>query len=100
MPKSNLLSLTAEEPAAFLIESDGDGQWRLFARQGYASGSKEQIDEDAEDKETEEKPRGAVYATDEGSCFLLLVKGADDGSGSAEVEIVMTGQPGDSEISG
>ena len=40
------------------------------------------------------KPLGTVYATDAGKLFLT-VTGADDGSGSAEVEIVNTGQPDD-----
>ena len=78
---------TAEEPAAFLIESDGDGLGGFLPVRGMQR-TKEQIDEDAEEKT---KPRGAVYATDKGMLFIL-VKGADDGSGSAEVEIVMTGQ--------
>ena len=74
-------------PAAFVIESDGDGNGSFTNVRGMQRTKAQK----AADAESEEKPLGTVYATDAGKLFVT-VTGADDGSGSAEVEIVMTGQ--------
>ena len=75
----------AKAPAAFEIESDGDGNGRFEDVRGMQR-TAAQVKADGE---SEEKPLGAVYDTDKGMLFVT-VTGADDGSGTAEVEIVAT----------
>ena len=77
----------SKAPAAFVIESDGDSNGSFKVVKGMQRTKKQK----EADKESEEKPLGAVYDTDAGMLFVT-VTGADDGNGSAEVEIVNTGQ--------
>ena len=79
-------------PTAFVIESDGDGDGSFANVRGLQRSKTEK----AEDKESEEKPLGKVYANiaggDTKGSLFITVTGADDGTGSAEVAVVNTGQ--------
>ena len=72
-------------PAAFEIESDGDGNGSFADIRGA---QRTKAVKDAEAK-AETTALGAVYDTDPGMLFVA-VTGGDDGSGTAEVEIVNT----------
>ena len=76
---------TDKDPAAFEIESDGDGNGRFEVVRGM---QRTKAVKDAETK-AETKPLGTVYDSYPGMLFVT-VTGADDGSGTAEVEIVST----------
>ena len=78
---------TVKNPAEFIIETDGDGDGSFVRVKGL---QRTKAVKDTE-KKAETKPLGKVYDTFPGSLFVE-VKGADDGAGTAEVEIVSTGQ--------
>ena len=78
---------TVKNPAEFIIETDGDGDGSFARVKGM---QRTKAVKDAETK-AETKPLGTVYDSYPGSLFVE-VKGADDGAGTAEVEIVSTEQ--------
>ena len=97
MPKSNLLLLLLRNPAVFIIETDGDGNGNFEKVRG--------MQRSKADKKTDAKAEKrslwaqSIQTTDDGTGGLIKggqlfveVTGADDGSGTAEVEIVSTGQ--------
>ena len=83
-------TIAVADPAAFIIETDGDGDNSFEPVRG------EQRTKAAKKLTTDAKtiPLGKVYRDRAGE-LRVEVKGADDGSGTAEVEIVNTGQPDD-----
>ena len=90
----------SDDPAPFVIETDGDGDG-IFVRVNGEQREKEDRDDD---DEAERKPLGKIYRHQPGLLYVE-VTGADDGSGSAEVAIVNTGQseamyPDDQDIDG
>ena len=98
-------TIAVDEPDAFMIETDGDGDGIFLPVRGMQR-TTAQVD-DAEQK----NPLGTVYrdayVADAAGVGLLRIEvtGADDGSGTAEVVIVNTGQgeamyPDDEDVDG
>ena len=78
--------IAVAEPAKFKIYSDGDGDGAfelvIGAQRNKAAKDK--------DKEDEVVALGVIYRDQDDGVLLVEVTGADDGSGTAEVEIVNT----------
>ena len=83
-------SIAVADPAKFIIETDGDGD-SIFVNVRGIQRTKAAIKVTTDAKTI---PLGVVYRDLPGELRVEVV-GADDGSGTAEVEIVNTGQPDD-----
>ena len=93
--------IAVAEPARFKIYSDGDGDGAFELVKG-AQRTKALKDAD---KEEDRVALGVVYRDQPPGVLRVEVTGADDGSGTAEVEIVATGQgeqdyPDDEDLDG
>ena len=78
-------------PAAFVIETDGDGDGSFVEVDGMQRTKAQKTADAKADNGKPAKPLGAVYDTDPGMLFVE-VTGADDGSGYAEVTLMDTGE--------
>ena len=97
---------TPNAPAEFIIETDGDGDGSFAEVRGMqrTEGTDRRRTQKA-DNGKPKKPLGAVYRYRSEGALFVEVTGADDGSGSAEVAIMNTGQgagmyPDDEDLDG
>ncbi len=82
---------TPNAPAAFIIETDGDGDGSFAEVKGLQRTAAQKTADAIANNGKPAKPLGAVYNTDVGMLFVE-VTGADDGSGYAEVAIMGTSE--------